>query len=153
MNLRMKNRLPLFLLALLGAACSTGQPDPEVQAARMLAQARALLQQKDYAAARDTVTSMRRTWPTAFKARTTGIVVMDSIELCEAQDTLALLDEQLRLEQQKLTELQNRDNRGRNQEYYDQKNKVFYLQQHVDEICAKVKFYFRKIDIDSKELK
>lgn len=148
----MKNILPLFLLALTGAACSSGETDSEVQAAHMLYEARTLLQQKSYQAARDTLLSMRRTCPTAFKARTAGIVVMDSIELREAQDTLALLDAQLQTEQQILNELQNRDNRGRNQAYYDQKKKVFYLQQHVDEICAKVKFYLRKIEIDSKDL-
>lgn len=119
----------------------------------MLHQARVLLQQKDYAAARDTVEAMRRTCPKAFKARTAGIVVMDSIELCEAQDTLALLDARLQAEQQQLAALQNLANKGRNPDYYNQKNKVFYLRQHVDEICAKVKFYLRKIEIDSKDLK
>ncbi len=118
----------------------------------MLDMARTLLQQKEYAAARDTVESMRRTWPKALKTRSVGIVVMDSIELCEAQDTLALIDKQLQAEQEKLAILQNRDNRGRNQEYYDQKNKVYHLRQQFDEICAKVKFYLRKIEIDSKDI-
>lgn len=149
----MKHIFPLLLLTLAGTACSSGEADPEIQAARMLHQARVLLQQKDYAAARDTVEAMRRTCPKAFKARTAGIVVMDSIELCEAQDTLALLDARLQAEQQQLATLQNLASKGRNPDYYNQKNKVFYLRQHVDEICAKVKFYLRKIEIDSKDLK
>lgn len=118
----------------------------------MLAEARALLQQKQYDAARDTIESMRRTWPKAFQARTAGIVVMDSIELCEAQDSLAFLDERLHKEQEVFARLQQEESGSRTQAYYDQKNRVFRLQQHVDEMCVKVKFYLRKIDIDSKEL-
>ena len=94
---------------------------------------------------------MRATFPTAFKARATGIIVMDSIELLAAQDTLAIMDSTLRAEQEILKKLEAEKRRGHNAEYYRQRTDVFHLKQRFDELGAKVKFYLRKIEVDILE--
>lgn len=148
----MKKVFPFAFLALFILSCTLKKADPEAPASAMLEKARALRSQGKYASAKDTIELMRKQHPTAFRARTVGIVVLDSIELLEAQDTLALLDSALKAEQEVFEKVQQRNQRKRNAEYYTQKNKVFHLNQRYDLICAKVKFFLRKIDIDMKEV-
>lgn len=75
---------------------------------------------------------------------------MDSIELLQAQDSLAVLDAIFQKENRKLDSISRQNNRGKNSPFYDQKNKVFYLRQNLDEMSAKVKFFLRKIEEDQK---
>lgn len=140
----------MALFCLLAAACSSEKKDPNREAAPMLESARVLMNGKNYQAAKDSVLSLRKKYPTAFEARRQGILVMDSIELLQARDSLALLDSIFQRENRKLEEISRQNNRGQNSPYYDQKNKVFYLRQSMDEMGAKVKFFLRKIEEDQK---
>lgn len=146
----MKKLFPLALVCLLAGACQSEKKDPNQEAAPMLESARTLMQDKNYSAARDTIERMREQYPTAFEARRQGILVMDSIELLQAQDSVAVLSGIVETESRKLDSISRLNNRGRNSPYYDQKNKVFYLRQNLDEMDAKVKFFLRKIEEDKK---
>lgn len=144
----MRNILYILLSAVAVCACNQKETNVEQEASHMLGEARLLMQVQRYDAARDTIESMRRRYPTAFGARTCGIVVMDSVELLRAQDSLAVIDSVLQAEQELFARLQA-DKSGKN---YDQRTqqhlKVFHLKQHLDETGAKVKFFLRKIEID-----
>lgn len=146
----MKKMIPLFFLSFAWMACSEKKVDVETPAGIMLENARTLMLQKQYDAARD---SIELIYPTAFSARSAGIIVMDSIELLAAQDSLAVLDSILQKERIIFEEIKKKNNRGANSPFYNQKNKVFYLEQNFDEICAKVKFYLRKIEVDKEKNK
>lgn len=147
----MKNILYIALSLAIVCACNRKEADVEEEAARMLGLARQLMNTRDYASAKDSVQSMRKRFPTAFNARTEGIIVMDSIELLEAQDSLAIIDSMLQQEQ-KLLEGLKAVRSGKNEEEYTQQNlKVFHMRQHLDEMGAKVKFFLRKIEIDKAE--
>lgn len=147
----MKKIIPLFIISLAWAACSDKKADVETPAGIMLDNARTLMMQKHYDAARDSIEQMRQLYPTAFAARSAGIIVMDSIELLSAQDSLAVLDSILQKERAVFEEIKKQNNRGANSPFYTQKNKVFYLEQNFDEICAKIKFYLRKIEVDKEK--
>lgn len=86
----MKRITILFVSAMLMVAC--GGNDAEKQGARMLQQSRTALAQKNYAAARDTILSLRRNYPTAIEARKQALLLLDSIEMLAAQDSLAVAD-------------------------------------------------------------
>ena len=102
----MRKTLYTLLLPIIVCSC-TGQEDKEEEyAGRMLDAARTLMTEGNYVAAKDSILAMRETFPTAFKARATGIIVMDSIELLAAQDTLAIMDSTLRAEQEILKKLE-----------------------------------------------
>ncbi len=58
----------------------------------MLAQARQHLSQSEYAAAKDTILSLRRQYPTALAARRQAILLLDSIEMMAAADSLQHAD-------------------------------------------------------------
>lgn len=81
-----------FLIVATLALCSCGGVSPEEEGARMLSEARAALQAKDYNAARDTIMSLRKRFPTAIEARKQGILLLDSVELFAAEDSLAKAD-------------------------------------------------------------
>ena len=78
--------LPLCALCLL-AACNR-QSSIDKAAFRMLGDARFALRHGHYAEARDTILSLRRQYPTALEARKQGILLLDSIELIGARDSL-----------------------------------------------------------------
>ena len=110
----MRKTLYTLLLPIIVCSC-TGQEDKEEEyAGRMLNAARTLMTEGNYVAAKDSILAMRETFPTAFKARATGIIVMDSIELLAAQDTLAIMDSTLRAEQEILKKLEAEKRRGHN---------------------------------------
>lgn len=67
------------------------QPTPEERAANMLKEARYALHHHLYSEARDTIFSLRRTCPTAIEARRQAILLLDSIELNAATDSLRLV--------------------------------------------------------------
>ena len=83
-----KRYMMLLLAAAVICGCSNRDDDPQLKAARMLGQARELLTQGKYDAARDTLLSMRVQCPTAVEARSQGILLLDSIELLAAIDSL-----------------------------------------------------------------
>ena len=78
--------LILFILSLVCASCST--ESPETKADNMLQKSREHLFDKRYDAARDSILSMRKKYPTALQSRAQGILLLDSIELLAAQDSL-----------------------------------------------------------------
>lgn len=81
----MKPILPL--LALLCAACASS-PTPEASASKMLEKSRQHLLDDRYDAARDSILSMRAKYPTALQSRAQGILLLDSIEMLAAQDSM-----------------------------------------------------------------
>ncbi len=147
----MRKTLYALLLPVIVCSCTGQEGKEEEHAGRMLGVARALMAEGNRAAARDSILSMREAFPTAFKARAAGIIVMDSIELLAAQDTLAMMDSALRAEQEILEKLEAERRRGHNAEFYRQRADVFQLRQRLDELEAKVKFYVRKIEVDILE--
>ena len=81
---------PIILLAgVLLAACS--QETPEERAAAMLREARYALHHHLYDEARDPIVSLRRNCPTAIEARKQAILLLDSIEMNAAADSLKLV--------------------------------------------------------------
>ena len=85
----MKHPILLPLAALLLASCSEKTPDE--RAAIMLKEARYALHHHLYNEARDTILSLRRNCPTAIEARRQAILLLDSIEMNAAADSLKLV--------------------------------------------------------------
>lgn len=141
----------IFGMAVLGSGCKTSEDVAEQQASVMLEEARALLADGHYSAARDTILSMRRQHPTALQTRRAAIVTLDSVELLETRDSLQLYEARLNAAREGFKRMQPRENSRTNEAYYHQQRRVFEMEQHFDELCAKVKFYVRKIDIDKLE--
>lgn len=79
--------LPLCMLMCLLSACDK-QSSVDRAAGRMLGDARFALRYAHYDEARDSILSMRKQYPTALKARAQGILLLDSIELTAARDSL-----------------------------------------------------------------
>ena len=149
----MRYSLYYILLSFLLCACAQGKGDvdPETEAGQLIAIARQLITDSKYAEAKDTILYMRKEFPTAFNARATGIIVMDSAELMEAQDSLAVLIGELQREEDFLQQLEAESPNVRSAAFYKQRTKVFYQKQHLDEVNAKVKFFLRKIEIDQRK--
>ena len=118
----------------------------------MLDQARDLLVKQHYTAARDTILSLRRQHPTALETRRAAILTLDSIELMETRDSLMRFETRLNACRETFAQTLPRVNGQTNQTYYDLQRQIFDMEQQFDELCAKVKFYLRKIDIDAQEL-
>lgn len=144
----MKYVLCTIVASILLFSCSNQDKNPEEEGKRLIQAARTHMLSAQYKEAKDSILLIRQEYPTAFNARATGIIVLDSIELLEAQDSLAVLNEQLNAEENLLQFLEAQNPTRRTQEFYTQRTKVFYLKQHVDEISAKVKFFLRKLEID-----
>ncbi|MBP3712107.1 MAG: hypothetical protein IJ537_05885 [Bacteroidaceae bacterium] len=85
----MKHYLIPILTAFLLLACS--EKTPEERAAIMLNEARYALHHHLYSEARDTILSLRRNCPTAIEARRQAILLLDSIEMNAAADSLKLV--------------------------------------------------------------
>lgn len=84
----MKHQLILVAAGTLLAACT--QQTPDERAATMLKEARYALHHHHYDEARDTIFSLRRNCPTAIEARKQAILLLDSIEMMAATDSLRL---------------------------------------------------------------
>ena len=81
-------RVALLLLPLFIIACAS-KPDPEQGGAAVLEEARQLYAQGQYAAARDSIMSLRQHHPKAIGARLQAILLLDSVEIQLAEgDTL-----------------------------------------------------------------
>lgn len=138
-------------MVILCMGCKTSEDVAEQQASVMLDEARDLLADGHYAAARDTILSLRRQHPTALQTRRAAIVTLDSVELMEARDSLLRYEASLEAVREGFKKMLPRVNGRTNEAYYQQQRRVFEMEQHFDELCAKVKFYVRKIDIDKLE--
>lgn len=79
----------ILLSAVLLTACS--QKTPEERAAMMLKEARYALHHHLYDEARDTILSLRLNCPTAIESRRQAILLLDSIEMHAAADSLSLV--------------------------------------------------------------
>lgn len=78
----------MFLVAMLSwASCDEG-PSVEDKATVLLERSRQHLKDGRYDAARDSILSMREQYPTATKTRAQGILLLDSIEMFAAQDSM-----------------------------------------------------------------
>lgn len=77
---------PLFALLLLLSAC--GGDDANQKASRMLSDARIALKYGHYAEARDSILSLRQKYPTAIEVRKQVILLLDSIEMSAAADSM-----------------------------------------------------------------
>lgn len=75
----------LTLLLVMLSACASNE---EWEAQQMLQQARSALRHRLYSEARDSILSLRKKHPTAINARKQGILLLDSIELQAAADSL-----------------------------------------------------------------
>lgn len=133
--------LAFFGATLLLAACqykgsqaSERRRQAEAQARSFLVEARAHLQQHDFARARQRIYAMRDSCRYALEAREEGIVLLDSVELLMAQHHLQGVDGRLLAAQE----------RGAMAE-------AERLQRQFDEICRQVKFYQRKLQYDKQQ--
>lgn len=144
--------LTLLLATLIAMpSCRSAEEAAEVVAARQLEEARQLLLARRYAAARDTILSLRRQHPTAIDVRRAAILTLDSVELMETRDSIERYEQLLNAEQQAFEQMLPRVDGQTNEAYYAQQRLLFEMRTHFDELCAKAKFYVRKIDIDSSE--
>ncbi len=147
----MKIKYALFAIGAvcLSAGCKTTEEVAEDSAASaMLTEARELLSNKSYAAARDTILSIRRKHPTALEVRRAAILTLDSVELMATRDSMVRFEDSLNTLKQRFQAMKPRVNGRTNEAYYEAQRRIFEMQQHFDELCAKAKFYVRKIDID-----
>lgn len=82
----------LFAAALMALSTACGSHSAEADGALMLQQARQALSARQYNAARDTIMSLRRRFPTAIQARRQAILLLDSVEMTAAADSLQYAD-------------------------------------------------------------
>ena len=69
---------------LVTLSCTT-KADPEAEGQQMLVEARTAYAEGRYAAARDTIMSLRQRFPKALDARRQAILLLDSVELMDAR--------------------------------------------------------------------
>lgn len=150
-EMRPKHLIFIFATALLAASCKTTGDMAEDSASTMLDEARSLMSSRHYAAARDTILSLRRQHPTALDVRRAAILTLDSVELLETRDSLARFEDSLSIVEKNFQAMQPRLNGHTNEAYYIEQRRLFEMRQHFDELCAKAKFYLRKIDIDASQ--
>jgi hypothetical protein len=81
-----KNILSLVTLLLMLCAC--GGEDTNQKASRMLSDARYLLNHGHFAEAKDSILSLRQKYPTAIEVRKQAILLLDSIEMTAAADSM-----------------------------------------------------------------
>lgn len=148
----MKKNARLFLLLAVAAmfSCTAKNDTGDAPAAAMLSEARTLLEQKDYSAARDTILSLRQRYPQALEVRRAAILTLDSVELLETRDSVAAYELCLNAARDSFQQMPPRLNGQTNDAYYTQQRRVMAMEQEYDELCAKVKFFLRKIDIDKQ---
>jgi hypothetical protein len=78
----------LSLLALLLMLCACGSEDANQKASRMLSDARFALKYGHYSEARDSILSLRQKYPTAIEVRKQAILLLDSVEMTAAADSM-----------------------------------------------------------------
>lgn len=92
-----KHYIPILLLPLLVSCSGTTQAErnrqkAEQEGAELLDRAREALQANDYDRARDCIMSLRHDLPLALDARRRGILLLDSIELAAASDSVRFVE-------------------------------------------------------------
>ena len=95
--------------------------------------------------------SLRQLYPTALQVRRNAILTLDSVELMAARDSVARYELALNAARDSFAQMPPRMNGKTNDMYYVQQRRVMAMEQHFDELCAKVKFFIRKIDIDKSK--
>lgn len=91
--------LLLFILSLCVTSCTLFENDQQRQerlGAEKLVAARQALVSGNYDEARDSIMSLRKNTPLAFEARKQAILLLDSIELLAARDSLEALPPSIR---------------------------------------------------------
>lgn len=76
------------LTAIICVSSCSSPTNPEANASKIIEKARLHLMDGRYDAARDSIFSMRRQYPTALQSRAQGILLQDSIEMLAAQDSM-----------------------------------------------------------------
>lgn len=95
----MKHLLLVIIATLCAASCTLFESDQQRQqriGAEILSSARQALMARNYDEARDSVMSLRKNTPLAFDARKQAILLLDSIELLAARDSLDALPPSVR---------------------------------------------------------
>lgn len=123
------NKLVILCSVILMLSACNGKEDIETYGYGCLQEARAALSRGDFSRARQSIDSLRTHYPKAFNAREEGILVLDSVDLFEAQKQL--LETDARLKQLGLSRIA-RDT----------------LQFRYDEAAQKIKFFSRKLQHD-----
>ncbi len=138
----MKKFLTIMSVSLCIASCSSSQREvDEREGARVLADARKECKAKHYDAARDSIMSLRKNHPLAMAARKQGILLLDSIELFAACDSLDALNE--RAQQQYMECLGHPDAPLK-------LDSATYVDEH-ERLEVKVQFFQRKLQEDLKK--
>lgn len=109
-------------------SCSADKMTEEAKA--VYERAEKALEAKDYDKALALVDSLNKRYPTAFEVREDGIILRNKIALREAQDSLQLADS--------LLQVCKKGNASASE--------VAIRQQYFDQLCMKVRFYYKKID-------
>ena len=92
-----KHYIPFLLLPLLAAGCSDvtqaerNRQEAEREGAALLERARKALKGGNYEKARQYIVDIRSDYPLALDARRRGILLLDSIELAAAQDSVGFV--------------------------------------------------------------
>ena len=138
----MKTLFAITLAALAISTCSCwgdkkneyteNREAAEVEGQTCLTTAREALEKKEFSAAREAIDKMRKDFPLAMNAREEGILLLDSINLFEADAMLKKVNALLRD-----SATVNKDS----------------LQIEFDDLFQKSKFYKRKLEHDIKERK
>ncbi len=150
--MKIRHTIGLAMATLAIFACKPASNVAEVAAQQMLADARQQLSEKNYDSARATILDLRKQHPTALQTRRAAILTLDSVELLATRDSVAHYEQMLDAARADFKQMLPRENGQTNQAYYAQQRTVMEMERHFDELCAKVKFYLRKIDIDKQDL-
>ncbi len=149
--------LALSLFSALGIAaaclcgCHGGQRGDDVAAAwALLADARLQLADGRFDEARAGIMALRRDHPTAVAVRREALLTLDSVELMQTRDSLVRYEPELEALRQEAAALPPRVDGHTNDAYYAAQRRLRAAEQHYDELCAKVQFYLRKLDVDRK---
>lgn len=84
----MKTSYATFLLAALAGMTACTSVSPETEADVLLQKSRQHLAERHYDAARDSILSLRRRFPTAVETRAKALLLLDSVEMTAARDSM-----------------------------------------------------------------
>ena len=133
-------------------SCQSKQDSDADEAASLLADARTALAEKRYDDARSAIMHLRQDYPTAIDVRREAILTLDSVELLEAKRDIAQYAPELNEARTLLAQLEDNPRGHADSAYIAQRITVHKMEEHLDELTAKAKFFVRKIDVDRMEL-
>lgn len=84
----MKNLYTTCLLAALACLVSCNKKSPDEEANMILLKSRQHLEEGQYDAARDSILSLRKRYPAAVQTRAKALLLLDSVEMAAARDSL-----------------------------------------------------------------